>query len=439
MRGLLLTHLASLALRLTTALAFIRSWSDESKGFMRDAAFKAGIISSLESRRLLLALEPESACIACDVHTLVKPGQSFMVLDTGGGTVDITMNRLKSTTPLRFDEIAAPSGGPWGSTFVDDRFEAFVKELVGSSSFDAIKETSFWIELLENWEQVKTSQTGDDATRTINMAPMLEVLPDSVRISSLVDEYNQVHETALKMRGRSTIIMPADFVRGFFKPNFMKIASHCETLIQDNPVDFIFLVGGFAESELMQSMVKERFSSSRCKVVVPVRPGLAVLRGAAMFGLNQDVFASRVARYSYGIAVAHEYDPTNPIHRKADGTPKIFMAKQKGGGEEKKVRDLLWRLVKVGDKLPAGHKATKDHCSVVHAHQTQVGFQLFVTPLGNAEFCDEPSVRQVGTVTIPVKWGENCSLSLEFGATEIKATATNATTGESSDATVTYA
>ena len=438
MRGLLLTHLASLALRLTTALAFIRSWSDESKGFMRDAAFKAGIISSLESRRLLLALEPESACIACDVHTLVKPGQSFMVLDTGGGTVDITMNRLKSTTPLRFDEIAAPSGGPWGSTFVDDRFEAFVKELVGSSSFDAIKETSFWIELLENWEQVKTSQTGDDATRTINMAPMLEVLPDSVRISSLVDEYNQVHETALKMRGRSTIIMPADFVRGFFKPNFMKIASHCETLIQDNPVDFIFLVGGFAESELMQSMVKERFSSSRCKVVVPVRPGLAVLRGAAMFGLNQDVFASRVARYSYGIAVAHEYDPTNPIHRKADGTPKIFMAKQKGG-DEKKFVDVLMRLAKVGDKLPAGHKATRNNLSVAFADQTFVGFKLFATPLGNAEFCDEPSVRQIGSVSIPVKWGENCSLSLEFGATEIKATATNATTGESSDATVTYA
>ena len=47
---------------------------------------------SLESPKLVLALEPESAAIACDVHQKANPGESFMVLDTGGGTVDITMN-----------------------------------------------------------------------------------------------------------------------------------------------------------------------------------------------------------------------------------------------------------------------------------------------------------------------------------------------------------
>ena len=320
-----------------------RSWSDESKGFMRKAAFKAGLISSLESRRLLLALEPESACIACDVHTVVSPGQTFMVLDTGGGTVDITMNRLASLSPLRFDEVAAPSGGPWGSTLVDDRFEAFVKELVGSTSFDAVKETSYWIELLENWEQVKTSQTADDSTRTINFAPMLEVLPEGTRVSTLVDDYNQLHETSLKMRGRSTVVMTADFVRNFFKPNFLKIASHCQSLIDANPVEYIFLVGGFAESELMQAAVKQKFASTRTKVIVPVRPGLAVLSGAVKFGKNQDVFASRIARFTYGMCIANKYDASNPLHLRAENT---FMAKQPIG-DVKYVDKIFKRFVKV--------------------------------------------------------------------------------------------
>ena len=98
-------------------------WGDFAKGFMRRAAFKAGLVEQEASERLLLALEPEAACVASDMSELAKPGDDIMVLDTGGGTVDITMNRLKSISPLRLDEIAAPSGGAWGSTFVDGHFE----------------------------------------------------------------------------------------------------------------------------------------------------------------------------------------------------------------------------------------------------------------------------------------------------------------------------
>lgn len=222
-------------------------WSDKAKGFMRRAAYAAGLIDSLDSQRLLLALEPESACISCEVHTLAAPGQTFMVLDAGGGTVDITMSRLKSASPLRFDEVVAPSGGPWGSTLIDDRFESFVSSLIGAGNFKKIKKTPYWIELLENWESVKTSQTAEDNPRTINMSPLLEILED-VKLGALVDSYNAQEGSSLKMRGRSTVVMTGDFVRELFKPNFHKIAKHCAELIAANPVDLVFLVGGFAES-----------------------------------------------------------------------------------------------------------------------------------------------------------------------------------------------
>ena len=290
---------------------------------------------------------------------------------------------------MRLDEITVPSGGPWGSTFVDLRFEDFVRDLVGAKVFSSAKETSYWIELLESWEQVKLSQTADDSTRTINLAPLLEVLDEGTRLSTLVETYNTNHRASLKMRGRSTVIMSADFVRAFFRSTFTKITSHCETLIEENRVDHIFLVGGFAESELLQALVKSHFASSSCKVVVPVRPGLAVLRGAVLFGMNQDVFASRRARFTYGKGGTKLYDSSNPLHKAKGYKDRLNV----DGLPEKRVYDTFCPYVKVGDKLPTNHKILKGGFTPIGENQTRITMDIVSTPLGNIDFTTDPSAK----------------------------------------------
>jgi molecular chaperone DnaK (HSP70) len=75
-------------------------WSEEHKLFMRKAAVAAGIVESTSSSNLLLCLEPEGASIQCreDADQSVKEqmtkGSVIMVLDCGGGTVDITVHKL---------------------------------------------------------------------------------------------------------------------------------------------------------------------------------------------------------------------------------------------------------------------------------------------------------------------------------------------------------
>jgi molecular chaperone DnaK (HSP70) len=67
---------------------------------MRKAAVQAEIIDSTNSQNLLLCLEPEGASIQCreDAETSVREqlgkGKVVMVLDCGGGTVDITVHKL---------------------------------------------------------------------------------------------------------------------------------------------------------------------------------------------------------------------------------------------------------------------------------------------------------------------------------------------------------
>jgi hypothetical protein len=151
---------------------------------MRRAAFDAGLIREESSNRLELVLEPEAACIACEAeNSALKEGDTFMVLDCGGGTVDITMHRVKQKSPsLQLDEIRGPSGGPWGSTFIDAEFERFVERLIGTDRFRLFKPSSPWVEVMRVWEGVKMSfNPGEllsgDKIKPINMSGVMEVMP----------------------------------------------------------------------------------------------------------------------------------------------------------------------------------------------------------------------------------------------------------------------
>lgn len=65
---------------------------------MREAAITAGLVQSARAGdihwkdRLRIITEPEAAAVHCaqltNVHHL-KPSQNFMVVDAGGGTVDL--------------------------------------------------------------------------------------------------------------------------------------------------------------------------------------------------------------------------------------------------------------------------------------------------------------------------------------------------------------
>ena len=148
---------------------------------MRKAATMAGIIESETSDRLQLVLEPEAACVACEQeHSNLKKGDKFMVLDCGGGTVDITMHQVEEKEPtLKLKEIAPPSGGPFGSTYVDLEFEKFLKDLVGDNAFGRFKPSGEWVALMRTWEGVKLGfdcGAGSQGNKNINISPILEVV-----------------------------------------------------------------------------------------------------------------------------------------------------------------------------------------------------------------------------------------------------------------------
>ena len=132
---------------------------------MRQAAKEAGIVDETNSQNLLLSLEPEGASIQCreDAETALKEqmakDSTVMVLDCGGGTVDITIHKLKCNVDERFscEELLPSSGGcEWGSKFVDMHFEGFLEDLFGKEFHDIYKKNAMArLDILKHFEMLK--------------------------------------------------------------------------------------------------------------------------------------------------------------------------------------------------------------------------------------------------------------------------------------------
>ena len=108
------------------------------------------LVPNADSPRLLLTLEPEAAAVTAqrDAPDMFHKGDTILVLDCGGGTVDVTTHRLESREPFRLSLLSPASGGFWGSTCIDDRFCGFLEELFGPESMLRLRQTTAYLEVM---------------------------------------------------------------------------------------------------------------------------------------------------------------------------------------------------------------------------------------------------------------------------------------------------
>jgi molecular chaperone DnaK (HSP70) len=146
-------------------------WSDLAKEKTKLACQKAAGLSATKSQIHLIS-EPEAAAIyalhGLDPHGLMI-GDTVVVVDAGGGTVDLISYTITNLRPILEVQEAAPgSGALCGSTFLNMRFAKFLKAKLGQEDgFD----DEVMAEAMEQFEKkVKrqfTLQAAPDETYTI--------------------------------------------------------------------------------------------------------------------------------------------------------------------------------------------------------------------------------------------------------------------------------
>ncbi|GLH08106.1 Heat shock 70 kDa protein 12A, partial [Gryllus bimaculatus] len=240
-------------------------------------------------------------------------GMRYMVVDCGGGTVDITVHELSERSgTLR--ELHKATGGPWGSMGVDAEFERLLGDVFGEelvAQFKAKRPASY-TELMVSWEARKRSASP-------HRDSPLSVFPPFSFIDFFRKTKGKEIEQAVRKYGRKEVTwssqgalrLQPSVMRELFQPTIHKILRYIQDVL-DSPrvhgIQYLFLVGGFAESQLLQHEVRTAFST-RVRVVIPQGVALTTLRGAVLFGLEPGVVTVRRSKHTYGVGVLKRFQP----------------------------------------------------------------------------------------------------------------------------------
>lgn len=404
-------------------------WNDNAKQFMREAAEKAGI----NGKDLSIALEPEAASVYCmrlpvdmlagaeslKSGSAVGPfsqGVKYMVVDIGGGTVDITVHEVLEKETLR--EVHKASGGAWGGTRVDEAFKDFFIKIVGPKvmrKFE-LECTSDFIDMFREFEtkkrNIKQEQTGKVTFKVpIRLAELFEEL-EGEKIKAKLEKVKEYKDRVTWVGDKLRV--EADVMKSLFNEPCGSIIRHVDDLLRDTAsegTNTIVLVGGFSESTLLQEAFRRNFKKKR--LIIPEEAGLAVLKGAVMFGHNPLTIISRVARYSYGVRVYRDFkDGEHPTNKKmnVDGVVKC--------------KDIFGMHVKKGDELKVGEVQSKQRYTPLEADQTSLVLDFYTSTEEDPKFVTDVTSQFIGQLEVQchdLRGGKERGIWVEmtFSGTEI--------------------
>jgi molecular chaperone DnaK (HSP70) len=410
-------------------------WNDADKQLMREAAKLARITTSLDDPRLVFALEPEAAALACkegqaSAGSPLPLGTVFMIVDAGGGTVDLTTHIVDAEGLL---EVVQGSGGACGSGYLDRRFQEKLRNVLGSKTYDRLErlEPAQFQELMTTWETFKCNMK---AIGPVNL-PIKRALEkfltdeDPIFLNRLAEQQNGEDES---------IVLTAQEVEEIVNPVFDEIVDlvskqHASITQQHKSCDYIFLVGGFARSKPLQERIAREFAERVKKVITPINPGRAVLEGAVLYGNDEALIASRCSRLTYGCAWTEEFvEGVDPPEKKHWNTERNRF----------ECRDRFGALVHAGEAV-SFNQCVKKQGFVTNKGQSSLVFQFYSTPHNSARWTSDPGMIKVGELAIELNppaedLDRGADIELYFGKTEIRAEARDRKTGASAKCTLKF-
>ena len=224
-------------------------WTDAAQAKTRACAEKAGMGAGSALR---IISEPEAAAIhALSVmeHLDIQIGDTFVLCDAGGGTVDLISYTVEALKPnLRITEASPGSGSLCGGSFLNRRFQKFLEDKLQNQEGwgpDILEEP---MRLFE--ERIKRRFTGTFGEEFI------------IPVAGLADN------TALGIkRGKMTI--PGVEIRKIFEPVLKEVLKLVVDQIKatQQKTKAVLLVGGFGGSAYLRDSMHQEVKTYNTQVV----------------------------------------------------------------------------------------------------------------------------------------------------------------------------
>ena len=371
----------------------------------------------------------------CDIGAvLLTRGSRFVVLDAGGGTVDIASFEVVAAHSMclfKVKQLAAPVGAKIGSTQVDEQFMQLLRYIIGNQAYAAMHEQHRDVELevRRAWETIKINARRGEPGQLQLASLQSDVLdPMGPKLSTLIETYNMTPGLRPEPKGATRMVLPAALLESLFEPSIHAILDLLTTYL-DTPVagtaTHVLLAGGYAASPYLWDALVEHVSrrvASGGKALVLYKlnePDLAILKGACIYGTaHRERVESRVSKWTYGEEVMARFNPADPAHQARLAT---VVEDHRG------VRYLptFAAHVSVGQVVPVGLLSPRA-LSVPLLDTSTVVDKVFLASTGpRPRFPDEPGVVKVATYTCPLEMAlpfdaRGVEVQYEFGGTELK-------------------
>nr|XP_047901595.1 heat shock 70 kDa protein 12B-like [Anser cygnoides] len=332
-------------------------------------------------------------------------------------------------------------GGPYGAVGVDLAFERLLCHIFGEdfiATFKA-KRPAAWVDLTIAFEARKRAAAPSRAS------PLNISLP-----FSFIDFYRkhrgQNVETALKKSNvnfvkwssQGMLRMSPEAMSELFQPTITQIIKHIDALLKKPEVQgikFLFLVGGFAESAMLQHAVQAAFGPV-CRVIIPQDVGLTILKGAVLFGLDPTIVRVRRSPLTYGVGVLNKFvEGKHPRE-------KLLVKEGKNW-----CTDIFEKFVSVDQSVALGEVVQRSYCPA-RAGQRKTIINIYCSATDDVVYITDPGVRKCGTISLelpelgdagsPPRARREIRAAMQFGDTEIKVTAMDIRTAKTVRATIDF-
>jgi len=274
-------------------------WSDRAKHNTYMIAVGAGLAD--DDITLEMVSEPEAAAIAVlkdrsRMRSIAKE-DVFVVVDAGGGTVDLANYRVTNVSPLSLEEVVAGDGDLCGAAFLEVNFRQLLREHLGEEvMLDLAREHEDRI--VCDWEDsIRATFTGEDDRRYMIVTPGI---PNSA---------------SDKIRSGMMHLKAADIL-----PVFDPVVMRVEKLVEEQILALashglrpkaIILVGGLGCNRYLAKQLKRKYTTGEellgkkpIEVQQPDTAWESVAHGAVrceVLGLGS-IVSLRIARYNVGFS-----------------------------------------------------------------------------------------------------------------------------------------
>ncbi|RDA95415.1 hypothetical protein CP533_5382 [Ophiocordyceps camponoti-saundersi (nom. inval.)] len=273
-------------------------WNDAGKAATRAAAIQAGFLRDENDNRLTLISEPEAAALFCSKTGLLnlKVHDAVLIVDCGGGTVDLIAYEMEEENPFTVAECTAGSGDSCGSTALNRNFSNILRTKIRKMKLPDGSKTAgrVYAKCIMDFEnRIKADFRNNGQKWAVDVGIEAEFPEAGIEEGYMTFTNEEILQC--------------------FEPVVNRILELVRNQIiaiqaQNRTLQNILVVGGFGASEYLFQQIKLHVPPQfQAKVVRPMDSVAAIVKGAVTAGITERIVTHRVARRHYLMATLQPF------------------------------------------------------------------------------------------------------------------------------------